>query len=81
MQRTAPPVEQTAAQTSDPVDLIGLDDPQFLAERARLRRRLADLPESHPDHAELLRTYDAMTREFDRRASRSWTQKGRADGR
>jgi len=57
-------------------DFMGLDDPQFLSARARLRQRLEGLPEHHADCAELQRTYDAMTREFDRRASRSWSQVG-----
>ena len=69
-------------QTMQPiVDFAGLDDPQFLAARARLRRELEDLPESHADRAELQRTYDSMTPEFDRRASRSWCQKGKDNGR
>lgn len=61
---------------SDLSDFMGLDDPQFLSARARLRQRLEDLPERHADRAELRRTYDAMTREFDCRASRAWTQVG-----
>lgn len=64
-------------QPSDPIDFTRLDDPQFLSARARLRERLQglqglqDLPEHHTDRAELQRTHDAMTRKFDRRASRS----------
>jgi hypothetical protein len=53
-----------------------LDDPQFLSARARLRQRLEALPEDHADRRRLQFAYDAMTREFDRRASRSWTQSG-----
>jgi hypothetical protein len=63
-------------QPSDPSDFTRLDDPQFLSARARLRQRLEDLPEHHTDRPELQRTYDAMTREFDRRARRAWTQAG-----
>jgi hypothetical protein len=62
--------------SSEPGEFGALDDPQFLSARARLRKRLEELPERHPDRVRLQLTYDAMTREFDRRASRSWTQQG-----
>jgi hypothetical protein len=63
-------------QPSDPGDFTRLDAPQFLAARAQLRQRLEDLPVDHADRAELQRTYDAMTQEFDHRARRAWTQVG-----
>jgi hypothetical protein len=63
-------------QPSDQSDFARLDDPQFLSARAQLRQRLEDLPEHHADRAELQRTYDAMTCEFDRRARRSWARAG-----
>jgi hypothetical protein len=65
---------QFTIQPGGTADFTTLDDPQFLSARARLRERLAELPEHHPDHAELQQLYDAMTSEFDRRARRSWTQ-------
>jgi hypothetical protein len=68
-------------QPMHPNDFAGMDDLQFLSARARLRQRLEDLRESHADRTELQWAYDAMTREFDRRASRSWTQKGYDNGR
>lgn len=58
----------------EPGEFATLDDPQFLSARARLRERLEALTEHHADRARLQLAYDAMTREFDRRASRSWTQ-------
>ena len=49
-----------------------LDDPAFLAERARVRERLARLPDNTNGRAELERLYTAMNLEFDRRASAAW---------
>jgi hypothetical protein len=49
-----------------------LDDPAFLAERARVRERLARLPDNTEGRAELERLYAAMNLEFDRRASAAW---------
>jgi hypothetical protein len=45
-----------------------LDDPAFLAERARVRGLLAHQPENSPGRAELERVFEAMTAEFLRRA-------------
>ena len=54
-----------------------LDDPAFLAERARVRERLARLPDNAAGRAELERLYAAMNLEFDRRASAAWAIAGR----
>lgn len=59
---------------SQPDDFTNLDDPSFLAERARLRGLLADDPGSGAGREELQRRYDAMTAEFCRRARISWTK-------
>ena len=49
-----------------------LDDPAFLTERARVRDRLARVPDDTEGRAELERLYEAMNLEFDRRASAAW---------
>ncbi len=43
-------------------DFSALDDPAFLAERARVREAIAALTER----------YEALTAEFDRRAAAQW---------
>jgi hypothetical protein len=72
---------------SQPDDFMKLDDPSFLAERARLRELLAEQPGSPADQSgspadqsadgadlgELQRRYEAMTAEFCRRARIAWT--------
>jgi hypothetical protein len=50
-----------------------LDDPAFLAERARLRGRLEHVPENAIGRRRLERLYEAMTDEFCRRARIAWT--------
>jgi hypothetical protein len=50
----------------------GLDDPGFLAERARVRGLLEYQPENSIGRAELERVYAAMTEEFCRRARIAW---------
>ena len=50
-----------------------LDDPAFLAERARLRGRLEHVPENAVGRPGLERLYEAMTEEFCRRARIAWT--------
>jgi len=50
-----------------------LDDPAFLAERARLRSRLEHVPENAVGRLRLERLYEAMTEEFCRRARVAWT--------
>ena len=59
---------------SKPVDFRQLDDPAFLAERARLRGALEHLQENSVERLELERLYEAMNREFDRRARIAWTE-------
>ena len=61
---------------SPPDDFMKLDDPSFLAERARLRELLADQPdtETSDPSEELQRRYDAMTTELCRRARISWAK-------
>jgi hypothetical protein len=72
---------------SQPDDFMKLDDPSFLAERARLRGLLADQqgspadesgspadqPAAGADRDELQRRYEAMTAELCRRARIAWT--------
>jgi hypothetical protein len=55
-------------------DLATLDDPEFLAARARVRGLL----ELAPDDIELAVEHDRMTAEFDRRASAAWQRTGAA---
>ena len=57
-----------------PDNFTDLDDPAFLAERARVRELLEYQPENSVDRAELERVYAAMTEEFCRRASIAWRQ-------
>jgi hypothetical protein len=61
-------------QTSDANDFTTLDDPGFLAERARVRGLLEHQPENSADRAELELVYAAMTDEFCRRAGIAWRQ-------
>jgi hypothetical protein len=49
-------------------DLANLDDPAFLAARARVRGQC----ERAPDDIELAAEYRRMTAEFDRRARGAW---------
>ena len=50
-------------------DFAMTDDPEFLAERARVREQLEHVPEVT---AELAARYQRLTDEFDRRASAAW---------
>lgn len=59
--------------TAGDADLTQLDDPEFLAARAELRRQF----EQAPDDTEMAAEYQRMTAEFDRRARSAW---GPADG-
>ena len=59
---------------SDAGDFSDLDDPAFLDERARVRRRLEHGPENAVGRRELERVYEAMTVEFCRRARIAWTE-------
>lgn len=56
--------------TSDE-DFTQLDDPAFLAERARIRDELEHTPE-HSVSTGLTGRYQAMNEEFLRRASAAW---------
>jgi hypothetical protein len=59
----------------EPADFFyQLDDPAFLAERARLRSRLEHVPENAIGRPGLERLYEAMTEEFCRRARLAWTR-------
>jgi hypothetical protein len=59
----------------EPVDFFyQLDDPAFLAERARLRGRLEHVPENAIGRPGLERLYEAMTEEFCRRARIAWAR-------
>jgi hypothetical protein len=57
---------------TDQIDFHQLTDPDFLAERKRVREALESAPEQSPGRAGLAARYDAMSAEFDRRASRAW---------
>jgi hypothetical protein len=50
-------------------DVAMMGDPEFLAERARVREQLQRLPEVS---AELAARYQRLNDEFDRRASAAW---------
>lgn len=67
-----PAVAQQAASVE--TDYRKLDDPAFIAERARIRECLARTPTEAADHAKLTTLYEAMTEEFDRRARAAWTK-------
>jgi hypothetical protein len=62
------------SQSTGQDDFRQLADPDFLAERRRVREALEHAPEQSPDRARLAARYDAMSVEFDRRASRAWAQ-------
>lgn len=55
-----------------PDNFTQLDDPEFLAERARVRGLLEYEPANTVARAELERAYEALTDEFCRRASIAW---------
>jgi hypothetical protein len=59
---------------SEPADFRQLDDPAFLAERARVRGLLEHVPTNAVDRTRLERVYEAMNQEFDRRARIAWTE-------
>jgi hypothetical protein len=56
-----------------------LNDPEFLAERARVRGLLERTPEQSAGRAPLAVLYAGMTAEFDHRAGQAWA--GRHEGR
>ena len=61
------------SQSTEQGDFRQLADPDFLAERRRVREALERAPEQSPGQARLAARYAAMTAEFDRRAARAWT--------
>ena len=62
--------------SEDDADLTRMDDPDFLAERARVRDLLERLPLEHDDYGRLAARYRAMQEEFFRRASIAASQAG-----
>jgi hypothetical protein len=54
-------------------DLTAMDDPDFLAERSRVRDELEHTPE-HTVRAELTARYQRLNDEFIRRARIAWAQ-------
>jgi hypothetical protein len=61
------------SQRTEQADFRQLADPDFLAERRRVREALERATEQSNGRAGLAARYDAMNAEFDRRASRAWT--------
>jgi hypothetical protein len=59
---------------SESADFRQLDDPAFLAERARPRGLLEHAPANAVDRTRLERVYEAMNEEFDHRARIAWTE-------
>jgi len=59
-------------QNTEQTDFRQLADPDFLAERRRVREALEHAPEQSTGRARLAARYDALSAEFDRRASRAW---------
>jgi hypothetical protein len=74
-------MDNTTAGPAWAGDFTGLDDPGFLAARARVRGLLEHQPESSVGRAELERVYAAMTEEFCRRARIAWQPKKPEDQR
>jgi hypothetical protein len=69
--------------SEDDADFTRMDDPEFLAERARMRELLERLPLDHDDYGRLAARYRAMQEEFFRRASIARSRVGgeaQADG-
>jgi hypothetical protein len=59
----------TPAAKNDPT---ALDDDQLISQRAALRGRLEQLPQHARQRTALVKQYDALTTEFDRRARAAW---------
>lgn len=58
-------------------ELTRLSDPDFIAERARVRSELAQVPEGTADHTALEDRYAALLAELDRRGSHAqWATAG-----
>jgi len=62
--------------SEDDADFTRMDDPEFLAERARMRELLECLPLDHDDYGRLSARYRAMQEEFFRRASSARSKAG-----
>ena len=60
------------SDSTEQADFRQLTDPEFLAERRRVREALERAPGQSPSRARLAARYDAMSAEFDRRAARAW---------
>jgi hypothetical protein len=58
--------------TSEPHDFTGMSDPEFLAERRRVREQLEHLPKQSAYRTGLA----AMDEEFNRRARAAWSADG-----
>jgi hypothetical protein len=58
---------------SEPLDFTTMNDPDFLAERRRVREQLEHVPGQSADQARLTALHDAMDEEFDRRARAAWS--------
>jgi hypothetical protein len=58
---------------SDTDDFSKLGDPEFLAERRRVREELEHTPENQPS-PELMARYQQLNEEFLRRASAAWAK-------
>jgi hypothetical protein len=61
------------SQSTEQFDFNQFTDPDFLAERGRVRDELERAPEQSATRVLLAARYDAMNAEFDRRASQAWT--------
>jgi hypothetical protein len=57
----------------DHPDFTALDDPQFLAERRRIRQQLERVAPDRADHPRLAALAAALDDEFDRRARAAWS--------
>jgi hypothetical protein len=68
-QRTAP--SEDKAMSEEDSDFTTMADPEFLAERARVRAQLQYAPDNAAT-ADLTALYQRLTDEFDRRASAAW---------
>ena len=61
-------------------DYLKLDDPEFFEARRDVREKLERLPPRHADRVPLAELYEALTREFDRRAASAWEKAARTGG-
>jgi hypothetical protein len=55
-------------------DFAAMDDTALLAERARMRERLTQLPPDSPEHVTLAFVYDISTAEVTERARVAWSR-------